>query len=91
MTTEQPRPQTPIDRIAEAHLDAEVELSPLTATYLGLPGHESEIDDLSPDGLAAAIRRLAEDPGLAERLGAAGRERVAALSWADVVARLTAP
>ncbi|WP_282071161.1 DUF885 domain-containing protein [Janibacter hoylei] len=56
MTTEQPRPQTPIDRIAEAHLDAEVELSPLTATYLGLPGHESEIDDLSPDGLAAASR-----------------------------------
>ena len=56
MTTEQPRPQTTIDRIAEAHLDAEVELSPLTATYLGLPGHESEIDDLSPDGLAAASR-----------------------------------
>ena len=56
MTTEQPRPQTPIDRMAEAHLDAEVELSPLTATYLGLPGHESEIDDLSPDGLAAASR-----------------------------------
>ena len=56
MTTEQSRPQTDIDRIAEAHLDAEAALSPITATYLGLPGHDAEIDDLSPDGFAAASR-----------------------------------
>lgn len=54
MTTEQHRPQTEIDRIAEAHLDAEVELSPITATYLGIPGHEGELDDLSPAGFEAA-------------------------------------
>ena len=48
-----PRPQTDIDRIAEAHLDAEVELSPLSATYLGVPGREDTLDDLSPAGLAA--------------------------------------
>ena len=53
MTIEQSRPQTDIDRIAEAHLDAEIALSPITATYLGLPGHERELDDLSPAGLAA--------------------------------------
>jgi glycosyltransferase involved in cell wall biosynthesis len=47
--------------------------------------------DGTPAGLAAAVRRLAEDRDLAQRLGAAGRERVARLSWADVVARLTAP
>jgi glycosyltransferase involved in cell wall biosynthesis len=47
--------------------------------------------DGTPEGLAAAIRRLADDPDLAQRLGAAGRERIASLSWADVVARLTAP
>ena len=56
MTAETHRPQTDVDRIAEAHLDAEVALSPISATHLGLPGHESEIDDLSPDGLAAASR-----------------------------------
>ena len=56
VTTEQSRPQTDIDRIAEAHLDAEAALSPITATYLGLPGHDAEIDDLSPDGFAAASR-----------------------------------
>ena len=47
--------------------------------------------DGTPEGLAAAIRRLAADPALAQRLGAAGRERIADLSWADVVARLSAP
>jgi uncharacterized protein (DUF885 family) len=54
VTQEQSRPQTDIDRIAEAHLDREVALSPITATYLGLPGHESDLDDLSPAGYAAA-------------------------------------
>ncbi len=53
VTQEQSRPRTEIDRIAEAHLDAEVELSPITATYLGLPGHESDLDDLSPAGFEA--------------------------------------
>lgn len=47
--------------------------------------------DGTPAGLASAIRTLADDRDLARRLGAAGRERVAALSWADVVTRLTAP
>lgn len=45
--------------------------------------------DGTPAGLAAAIRRLADDPELARRMGEAGRARVAGLSWADVVARLT--
>lgn len=56
VTTEQRRPQTEIDRIAEAHLDAEADLSPITATYLGLPGHDGELDDLSPAGFEAAAR-----------------------------------
>jgi len=46
--------------------------------------------DGTPGGLAKAVRTLADDPDLARRLGAAGRERVAGLSWSDVVARLTA-
>lgn len=48
------------------------------------------VTDGTASGLAAAIRRLHQDRDLARRLGAAGRERVASLSWADVVARLTA-
>ena len=60
VTTEDHRPQTEIDRIAETHLDAEVAASPIEATFLGLPGREAELDDLSPDGFAAASRRRRE-------------------------------
>jgi uncharacterized protein (DUF885 family) len=53
------RPATEIDRLADAHLEAEIELSPLTATYLGIPGHDEDLDDFSPAGLAeqSALRR----------------------------------
>jgi glycosyltransferase involved in cell wall biosynthesis len=47
------------------------------------------VTDGSPAALAAAVRRLHEDRALAARMGEAGRERVASLSWSDVVARLT--
>ncbi|WP_033229316.1 DUF885 domain-containing protein [Serinicoccus profundi] len=49
----QSRTFTDIDRIAEEHLDAMVALSPLEATYLGVPGRDAEIDDLSVEGLRA--------------------------------------
>ncbi len=49
------------------------------------------VTDGSPAAIAAAIDRFADDPALAEKMGAAGRDRVAALDWAPVVARLTAP
>ncbi|GAA4871271.1 DUF885 domain-containing protein [Serinicoccus chungangensis] len=58
MTT-QSREQTDIDRIAEDHLDATVALSPLEATYLGVPGRDAEIDDLSLDGLRAQREQCA--------------------------------
>lgn len=48
-TTRQP---TAVDAIADAHFDAVVAASPIEATYLGVPGHEHELDDLSPDGYA---------------------------------------
>lgn len=55
MTTDtHTRPQTEIDRIAEAHLDASVALSPMEATYLGVEGGaHDQIDDLSIEGLSA--------------------------------------
>ncbi|KUG53700.1 hypothetical protein AVL62_02735 [Serinicoccus chungangensis] len=58
MTT-QSRTATDIDRIAEAHLDATVALSPLEATYLGVTGRDAEIDDLSLDGLRAQREQAA--------------------------------
>ena len=54
-STEAPttRPQTEVDHLAEKYFDAMVELSPIQATYLGVPGREDELDDLSPAGHAA--------------------------------------
>ncbi len=46
------------------------------------------VTDGTDEGMAAAIDRLAEDVELAERLGAAGRERVGSLSWQQVVTTL---
>ncbi|MEO5610218.1 MAG: DUF885 domain-containing protein [Ornithinibacter sp.] len=46
------RPTTEVDHIANDYLDALVELSPITATALGIPGHEEDLDDLSPQGHA---------------------------------------
>ncbi len=47
------RQHTAVDAIADAYFDAAVELSPIDATYLGVPGHETELDDLSTQGYAA--------------------------------------
>jgi uncharacterized protein (DUF885 family) len=47
------RPTTDVDHIANNYLDALVELSPITATYLGIAGHDKDIDDFSPSSYAA--------------------------------------
>jgi uncharacterized protein (DUF885 family) len=47
------RTPTDVDRMAEAYLDALVELSPIGATYLGIAGHDEDLDDFSPSGHAA--------------------------------------
>ncbi|MDQ1538837.1 MAG: hypothetical protein QOE58_3230 [Actinomycetota bacterium] len=62
------RPTTAIDRVANDYLDALVELSPITSTYLGLDGHDSDLDDFSPSGYAAQsdlrVRTLAALAGV---------------------------
>ena len=57
------RPATDVDRIADDYLDAFVELSPITATELGIAGHDEDLDDFSPAGHAAAsdLRRKTLD------------------------------
>jgi uncharacterized protein (DUF885 family) len=42
-----------IDQIAEQYVDDVIAHSPITATYLGAPGHDHELDDFSPAGIAA--------------------------------------
>jgi uncharacterized protein (DUF885 family) len=49
----QPRPATDVDRIANDYLDALIELSPIAATYLGIAGHDADLDDFSPAGHGA--------------------------------------
>jgi uncharacterized protein (DUF885 family) len=49
----QARPTTDVDRIANDYLDALVQLSPITATYLGMDGRDEDLDDFSPSGYAA--------------------------------------
>ncbi|MFC3493359.1 DUF885 family protein [Glycomyces rhizosphaerae] len=42
-----------IDWIADRYVEDTIALSPLTATAMGLPGHDHELDDLSPAGFAS--------------------------------------
>jgi len=49
----QARGVTDVDRIANDYLDGLVGLSPITATYLGIAGHDEDLDDFSPAGLSA--------------------------------------
>jgi uncharacterized protein (DUF885 family) len=48
-----PRTPTPIDAIAEAHVDRYVTLDPVSATGMGIAGHDHEMTDFSPAGHAA--------------------------------------
>jgi len=67
VTTDAPapeaRPTTDVDRIANGYLDELVALSPITATTLGIPGRDEELDDFSPAGYAAIsdLRRATLD------------------------------
>ncbi len=47
------RPRTAVDAIAEDFLDRYVALSPIDATFMGIPGYDDQLDDLSPAGYAA--------------------------------------
>ena len=62
----------------DAYLDDFAALDPLSATYLGIPGHDGELPDLSPDGLAELAA-----------LGARTRTAVAAADPVDSTDRIT--
>src|SRR3954468_4736827 len=50
------RRPTAVDAIADAHFDASVALDPIAATALGVPGHDAELTDYSPEGHASRAR-----------------------------------
>ena len=43
------RTPTSLDAVAEAHVDALASHNPLNATWCGLPGHDHELPDFSPE------------------------------------------
>ncbi|MEU4362009.1 DUF885 domain-containing protein [Promicromonospora sp. NPDC023987] len=72
------RTPTPIDAVADDYVTRLTELAPLSATAMGLPGHDHEMDDLSPAGHDAVAQ--------------AGRDvlaKLAGLEPADDVDRVT--
>jgi uncharacterized protein (DUF885 family) len=59
--------QTPIFRLSDEYITESVKLSPIAATYLGIPGFEDQLDDFSLAGsmkkqelIDHTLRRLAE-------------------------------
>lgn len=78
MTNPAERTPTPIDAIAEAWVDTELDLFPEYRVYLGRPGREGEYADYSPAGAEAAA--AAARSTLAE---------ITAASPADEVDRVT--
>jgi uncharacterized protein (DUF885 family) len=44
------RASSPVDRIADDYVAGVLEISPLSATYLGIPGSDGDLDDFSPAG-----------------------------------------
>ncbi|ROS76972.1 DUF885 domain-containing protein [Cellulomonas sp. PhB143] len=85
-----PSPRTPsaVDAIAEAYVARLAELDPVSATFMGLSGHDHRMTDLSPAGHAAradldrstldALDAL-EAAGGADELDAVDRVTVAAM------------
>ncbi|MEO7070351.1 MAG: DUF885 domain-containing protein, partial [Nostocoides sp.] len=50
------RPSTPIDAVADRYVDAVIAHSPMSATYLGMPGTHDGLDDFSLAGWAESSR-----------------------------------
>ena len=81
------RPTTAVDALADRYVDAATRLSPLEATYIGIPGFDDQMDDLSPAGLAevSALRQRT----LAELAAATPVDDVDRITIAAMTERLT--
>ena len=46
---------TEVFRLADAYVDELCALDPFSATALGIPGHDDDVTDFSPDGVEAHV------------------------------------
>ena len=53
--TDAPTPNSPIDQLAERHLEQHIVLDPIEATELGIAGHDHELPDFTPAGFEARV------------------------------------
>ena len=84
MTPTHTRTPTPVDNLVDGHLAEYAALDPIFATAAGIPGHEAELPDLSPDWLAAvsALRRRTI-AGLEQAAPADANDRVTVAAATD--------
>ncbi|WP_026356436.1 DUF885 domain-containing protein [Mycobacterium sp. 141] len=80
------RAQTEVDTVAERYLERYAQLDPCAATELGVKGHDAEITDYSPDGVAA--RAEAARSALRELAGATPIDDVDVVTVAALTERL---
>lgn len=76
------RPPSAIDLIAEKFSADFAELNPLEATFAGLPGHDHQLGDYSPDGLAATAelhRRTVHELSQAQAVDSTDQVTLAAM------------
>jgi uncharacterized protein (DUF885 family) len=76
------RPATAVDAVADAYLTAFTALDPIEATTMGVAGHDHELPDLSPDGLAEVSqlrRRTLAELAATEPVDSCDRITIAAL------------
>ncbi len=77
MTPTHTRTPTPVDNLIDRHLDEYAALNPIVATASGIPGHEAELPDLSPDWLASvSALRHRTIAGLADTVPIDANDRV---------------
>ncbi|WP_424935733.1 MULTISPECIES: DUF885 domain-containing protein [Bacteria] len=88
MTSHTPgtRVPTAIDKVAEEWVDTLVDLSPITATYIGRNEANGRLDDLSPDGHARGIE--ATKRALAALEGLEPSDAIDVVTQADLGAEL---
>lgn len=73
-----------VDRISDRYVEDLATADPVVATYIGAPGHDHELPDLTPDGYAERERLLRDARAAVAAAGPADeRERIAQASFLE--------
>src|SRR5689334_6760788 len=73
MNSSQPTPSSALDRLADRLVEAYAASDPVTATYVGVAGHDDRWPDLTPDGIRAHAELLRSARAEAEGIEPADR------------------